>query len=250
MDQNKKQNAKWIDLPALHFLREHRFLFFTYLVILFIPLAVSVFYTANVDAIMRRDAYLRQKSALQREKLFCDSILRGGKEITSAIATHIDTTHLARRASLSPADRWKVYTLTSFLSNMLHNNSFIDSLGIYFYKNDSFITDNGRYVPVLYSTCLTKYGLTPEAFLSATSGFRGFFTARSEEETYLILYQNIFNDSYKERSAIAYAVIPWAKIWQKAAYLEPEADEEFFLLTRGTALFGESAPPQFRGGSA
>lgn len=240
-----RRNRNRKNLPLFDFLKEHMFLFSTYLIILFIPLAASIFYTANVDAIMRRDAYRYQNSVLQREKFFCDSILRSGKAAAAAMSTNIDTTRLSVTASLSPADRWRVYTLTRSLSNILQNNAYIDGLGIYFYKNDSFITNNGRYVPVLYGTYLAGYGLTLDTFLESASGFRGFFTARSGAETYFIIYQNIFDHSFLKRCAVSYAIIPWSNIRREAVYLDPTADEAFFLLTRETALFAGSAPPTF-----
>lgn len=229
-------------MSVLDFLKEHRFLFFTYLIILFIPLFAFVFYIANVDAIMRRDARQYQSSLLQREKLLCDSIFRSGRTAASTVASNTDARHLSGRGSLSPADRWTVSTLSRTLSDMLLTNSYIESIGVYFYKNDSFVTNGGRYVPVLYRTYLSKYGLSPEEFLEATAGYSGFFITRSGDDVYLLIYQNTFNYSLKERTAVSYAIIPWTRIQQETTSLEPIANETFFVLTQNATLFAGPVP--------
>lgn len=229
-------------MPVLDFLKEHRFLFFTYLIVLFIPLFAFVFYIANADAIMRQDAKRYQNSLLQREKLLCDSIFHSAKTAASTAAANADAKYLSGRDSLSPADRWRVSTLSRTLSDMLLTNSYIESIGIYFYKNDSFVTNGGRYVPVLYRTYLYKYGLSQEEFLEAAAGYSGFFTTRSGEDVYLFIYQNIFNYSLQDRIAVSYAVIPWTKIQRETTSLEPIADETFFVLTQNTTLFAGSVP--------
>lgn len=63
----------------VRYIREHKFLFFTYLIMLFVPFIAFVFCLFSADSIMRKDALQYQNSILQHEKSICDNMMHNTK---------------------------------------------------------------------------------------------------------------------------------------------------------------------------
>ena len=60
----------------VHYIREHKFLFFTYLIMLFVPFIAFIFCLFSADSIMRKDALQYQNSILQHEKPNYNNIIQ------------------------------------------------------------------------------------------------------------------------------------------------------------------------------
>lgn len=227
---------------VLLFIKEHKFLFFTYLVILFIPFVAFIFCMFNANEIMRRDAHQYQSSILKREKSICDNMFRNGRIAVATAAINPNAIHLKQETIYSPDDMLKVYTLSETLSDLKHSYPYIDSLGIYFINNDSFVTDTKRYVPILYEQYLSRYGTTIEEFAGITADYNGYRVLENEEDSYILIYQSLYDYSLKKKTAISYAVIPWNAVRSETAYMDLAQDELFFVWPHGKVLFGHQNP--------
>lgn len=225
----------------------HKFLFFTYLVILLIPFAAFLFCIFNANEIMKRDAHQYQSSILRQEKSICDNIFRNGRIAAATAAVNSDTMRLMMKWRYAPEELLRVQKLSNALSDLKHSYSYIDSLGVYFYRNDSFVTNSKRYVPVLYRQYLAYYGMELEDFIKATEDYNGYRILENGGVSYLLIYQNLYDYSLKRKVAVSYAIIPWDAVREETEFMELSADELFFMMSEEGLLF-ESRNPSVAAG--
>ena len=220
------------------FLKEHKFLFLTYLVMIFIPLFAFITCIFNTNSIMRKDAHQYQSSILDHEKSICDNLIHSAKTAVTTAALEPGTRHLQKETVFSPDSMLLVSKLSAILSDLKNSYSCIDSLGVYFCSNNSFVTDAKRYAPAIYDAYLAKYNLSVETFIGQTTDYTGYLLLSSETQTWLLLYQNLYDYSLKKRTAVTYAIIPWTAVAREIRYLEMAKGEVLFLLDQNNTLFG------------
>lgn len=223
-----------------HFIREHRFLYCTYLVILFIPLSAFLLCIINAGSIMRQDARRYQNSVLTHEKSVCDNVLRETKIAVNTAALTPETNLLKRETVFSPDSMLSVRRLSSSLSDLRNSYPYLESLGIYFYANDSFVTDAKRYAPALYPSWLDRFGLSINTLTGETETYSGYYLWNHEGRAWLLVYQNLYDYSLKKRTALAYAILPWDAVQNADSYsVSPESEiKTIFVIDQNNFLFG------------
>lgn len=222
----------------LRLIREHKFLYFTYLVMLFLPFIAFVLCLFSVNSIMRQDTLQYQNSILQHEKTICDTMIHNTKIVVNTASLDANTKLLSDKSTFSPASMYQAARLSYSLSDYKRNYPYIDSLGIYFRRNDSFVTDSKRYAPPLYGSYLDRYGLTIEDFLTSTAAPNGYVLLTGGEETYILIYQSLFDYSLKKTTGVAYGILSWDALQsQLGRYKTPDVSA-FFLLNRDNVFFG------------
>lgn len=222
----------------VHYIREHKFLFFTYLIMLFVPFIAFIFCLFSADSIMRKDALQYQNSILQHEKSIYDNMIHNTKIAINTASLETNAKKLQNETAFSPESLLTVSKLSENLSDIKCNYSYIDSLGIYFCKNDSFVTDIKRYAPAIYESYLNKYNLSIEEFCEFTTEPGGYILLTNGNENYILIYQAMFDYSLKKTSAVAYGIISWDALQNQLGYYESIEGEAFFLLNHDNTLFG------------
>lgn len=226
----------WRGQYLVQFIKEHKFLFATYLTMLFVPFVAFVVCLSSANSIMRQDALQYQNSILQHEQSICDNMVHNTKIAINTVALETNVKLLQEEENFSPEDMFRIKKLRDSMNDIKGNYSYIDSLGIYFRKNDSFVTDVKRYATPLHSTYLEQYNLTLDEFLSYTDTASGYAIIEGENETYILLYQSLFDYSLKKMSAVAYGIIPWSELQTQLTYCEQAQGSEFFLLNQDNTL--------------
>lgn len=222
----------------VRYIREHKFLFFTYLIMLFVPFIAFIFCLFSADSIMRKDALQYQNSILQHEKSICDNMIHNTKIAINTASLETNAKLLQNEAYFSPESLLTVSKLSANLADIKRNYPYIDSLGIYFCKNDSFVTDVKRYAPAIYKSYLNKYNLSIEEFCSSTTKPNGYILLTGGNENYILIYQDMFDYSLKKTSAVAYGIISWDAFQNQLGYYKSIEGEAFFLLNHNNSLFG------------
>lgn len=240
-----EKNKAWsihLNYPVLAFVKEHKFLFFTYLVILFIPFIAFLFCIFNANNIMRRDAHQYQSSILKHEKSICDNMLRNGRIAAATASINPNTLQLKQEKVYSPREMLCVSDLSESLSDLKNSYPYISSIGIYFSDNDSFVTDAKRYVPILYREYLAYYGTTIDDFKEMTAGYNGYQILENGGVAYILIYQSLYDYSLKRKVGVSYALIPWDAVRAQTGYMELAKDELFLLWTGENVLFDHQSP--------
>lgn len=222
----------------LRLIKEHRFLYFTYLVMLFIPFIAFILCLFNVNSIMRQDTLHYQDSILQYEKTICDTMIHNTKTVVNTASFDANANLLSREAVFSPQSMFQAAKLSRSLSDYKRNYPYIDSLGIYFRQNDSFVTDSKRYARPLYGSYLSRYYLTIDGFLASTDAPSGYVLLTGEDETYILIYQSLFDYNLKKKTAVAYGILSWDALQSQLGYYETTENGAFFLLNSDDVFFG------------
>lgn len=223
----------------LPYIKEHKFLFFTYLAMLFIPFVAFICCLFSINSIMKQDTLHYQNSILQHEKTVCDNTIHNAKNIISTFSLDANAKLLQDKVYYSPESMLTVSKLSHSMADFKRNYSYIDSLGIYFCKNDSFVTDAKRYAHPIYGAYLDKYHLTIEEFCASTTSPSGYLLLTEGNETYILIYQALFDYSLKKTAAVAYGIISWNTLQNQLGYETTEGDS-LFLLNVDNTLFGYS----------
>ena len=223
-------------------LKDYRFLFSTYLIMLVIPLLICIFFNFYARSIMRQDASRYQETILSQVKSICDNTLNQAWGSVYTAAQDENTKILFTQGTWTGNTLFNVKDLVSSLSVQVSRYDCLDSLGIYFYKNDSFVTDQTRYASAIYSAYLDKYGLTAEQFIDSCQGFKGYFIITQEDRTWLVLYQNILDKHLKNYVAVAYSILSWDMLDQKLQPLDDYGNGGIFLVSEENILIGSTNP--------
>lgn len=222
----------------LRFIKEHEFLYFTYLVMLFLPFIAFVLCLFSVNSIMKQDTLHYQDSILQHEKTICDTMIHNTKIVVNTASLDANTKLLSTESLFLPESMLLAAKLSHSLSDYKRSYPYIESLGIYFRHNDSFVTDSKRYAPPLYGSYLSRYYLTIEDFLASTSAPSGYLLLTGADETYILIYQALFDYSLKKTTAVAYGILSWDALQRQLGYYKTTENGAFFLLNKDNVFFG------------
>ncbi len=223
------------------FIRNYKMLLSTYLLMLIIPLSVFSVSIVGFRATMKKETLKYQRAVLSQATFLFDSILNQADLAVNTLITDSKTTQLIQGGEIW--DGRLMFTTASLVNELLSlRNSYecVDSFGIYFFDNDSFVTETTRYVSPRQEVYLSRFGITSEQFIEASTLYKGFFLIYSDTGTWIVLYQNAYNYSNRVRTATAYAVISCEDLTETAQYLDTLEESNIFIMDNSAVLIGST----------
>ena len=212
------------------FIKKYKFIFFTYIAMFLIPLIMIIYCITNANLIMKKDAQQYQNSILIQEKEICDNLIKNAKIAVNMSAASSDTRTLSKKADFSAEELFRVSKLSDSLAEIKDGYSYIESIGVYFVSNDSFVTNYKRYAPPVYTYYLNMYNLNVPSLESYTQGYQGHFFINTTKTPYIFIYQNIYDNHSKEKIAIAYAIVSWDAMLNELGIDKTAENQALFLL--------------------
>jgi AraC-like DNA-binding protein len=183
---------------------------------------------------------MNYSALLNEEKLTYDKIWYRVEANVSAVASGSIVKQLALTENWEVPELYQVVDLISELKATLKDDKGIESIGAYFYKNKSFVTNNDRYAKQLNNLYLLKYGISVEQFLSGSRGVSGYFIIPKDSERYLVIYHNIFDKRYKEVIATAFEILPWSYLYESANSMFVSKSSGSYLINSSGTLIGNT----------
>lgn len=227
---------QWAD-----FIKNNKILLTTYLIMLVIPLLfllLSVMYTSQA---LKRESYQYQGAILEQASSICDNLLQQTELLLSTKSLDNEVQQLVNGNVWNGKRMFTVADMVEKLFNAKTTYPCVDSLGIYFYGNDSFVTDETRYPLQRQATYLGKYNMDKQQFLEQTQTYKGSFLTEGEQGNYLVLYQNSYNYSNKVQTATAYAIISCTRLKQELEYLDTLEGSSIFVIDQEGKLLCSTA---------
>lgn len=220
--------------------KAYGFLMKSYIIIIAVALFISVFgYTYSYWTI-RQDINMNYSAMLNEEKLTYDKIWNRVEANVSAVASNSIVKQLAQTEQWKVLDLYRVVDLISELKASLRDDRGIESIGVYFYKNKSFVTNNDRYAEQLNNLYLFKYGISIDCFISGSKSVSGYFIIPKAGEHYLVIYHNIFDKRYKEVIATAFEILPWSYLSESSNSMFVSKNSGSYLINSDGILIGNT----------
>ncbi|WFR55734.1 AraC family transcriptional regulator [Anaerocolumna sp. AGMB13025] len=220
--------------------KAYGFLMKSYIIIIAVALFISVFGYAYSYWTIRQDINMNYSALLNEEKLTFDKVWNRVEANVSAVASNSIVKQLALSEKWEVPELYRVVDLISELKASLKDDKGIESIGAYFYKNKSFVTNNDRYAKPLNNLYLLKYGISVEQFLSGSRGVSGYFIIPKDSERYLVIYHNIFDKRYKEVIATAFEILPWSYLNESANSMFVSKNSGSYLINSKGILIGNT----------
>ena len=226
----------------VHLSKAYRFLLRSYIIMMAASLCISFFGYSYSYWTIRQDLNMNYSALLNEEKLTFDREWNRVESNISAAASNSIVKQLAQLEDWKIEELFQVVDLVTELNASLRDNPSMESIGVYFYKNKSFVTNKDRYAGKINYLYLLKYNLTVEEFTSGMKGVSGYFTIPGKNETYLVFYHNIFDNRYKEVMATAYAILPWSDLSDTVNSMFVSKDSGSYLINNDGTHIGNTNP--------
>ncbi len=220
--------------------KSYGFLMKSYIIIIAVAIFISVFGYVYSYWTIRQDINMNYTALLNEEKLNYDKEWNRVEANISAVAANSIVKQLAQLEQWTVPNLYSVVDLVSELKASLQNYHVIESIGVYFYKNGSFVTNNDRYAKKINNLYLLKYGISLEDFTAGIKGVSGYFIIPKANEQYLVIYHNIFDQRYKEVIATAFAILPWKNLNESVNYMFVSKNSGSYLITSKGVLIGNT----------
>lgn len=224
----------------VEFVKDYKALLCTYLIMMIIPLIVFVGSCYYIRKSWEREAYQYQEAILSQAASISDNVLKQAQLAVHTVIIDADTRELLQEEEWDGKMMFSVVSLVDKLFCMKNSYDCIDSLGVYFHKSNSFVTERKRYSTPLHSVYLEPYGITEEKFVELTKDYQGYFLVSEETGTWLVLYQNAYNYSNKIRIATAYAIISCDALEAELQYLDTLDGSCIFIMGSQGELIGNT----------
>lgn len=220
--------------------KAYGFLMKSYIIIIAVALIISVFGYIYSYGTIRQDIDMNYTALLNEEKSNYDKVWGRIEANISSVASNSIVKHLAQLEQWDVLDLYRVVDLVSELNASLRDYDAIESIGVYFYKNKSFVTNNDRFAEPINNLYLLKYGLTVDTFTSDMTGVSGYFVITGEVEQYLVVYHNVFDRRYKEVIATSFVIMPWSNLNESVNSMFVSADSGSYLINSDGVLIGNT----------
>ncbi len=222
--------------------KAYSFLLRSYIITIAAALGISVFGYVYSYWMIRQDIDINYSALLNEQKLTFDKEWRSVEANISAAASNSLVKQLAQLEVWQVMDLYSVVDLISELKASLRENHIIENIGVYFYKNKSFVTDNDRYAEQINHLYLLKYNISVDEFTSGMKGVSGYFVISKAGEHYLIIYHNIFDHRYKEVIATSFAILPWSNLSEVVNPVFVSQDSGCYLINSDGIMIGNTNP--------
>lgn len=220
--------------------KAYSFLLRSYIIMMVAALGISVFGYAYAYWTIRQDIDMNYSALLNEEKLTFDKEWNRVEANISAAASNSIVRELAQLEVWQVLDLYSVVDLVNELKASLRDNHAIESIGVYFYKNKSFVTNNDRYAEKINHLYLLKYNISVDDFTSGMTGVSGYFVLSKGRESYLVSYHNIFDNRYKEVIATAFAILPWSYLKESVNSMFIPQDSGSYLINSDGIFIGNT----------
>ncbi len=220
--------------------KSYGFLMKSYLIIIAVAIFISIFGYVYSYWTIRQDLNMNYSALLKEKKLIYDKVWSRVDANISAIASNSIVKELAVLDHWEVLDLYEVVDLVSEWKDVIQNSSEIESIGVYFYKNKSFVTNNDRYAEKINHLYLLKYGISLEEFTSSCTGVAGYYVISKGDERYLVIYHNMFDKRYREVISTAYAILPWSYLNRSDSSIFISEDSGSYLTNSKGVLIGNT----------
>lgn len=207
-----------------------------YLVVLIIPMFTMIVGHFYAYQIIQDDATLYHQSLMNRAKMAGDTMLDQVRTEVLLLAEDDKIGKLGQKENWSGEDMYDVRDLRDRMQDICQNDIAIDRMGIYFFRNGSYVTDVNRYAGPLTTFYEQEQGVTVEELWDEMPSIEGFFVLKSQN---LYYYRKIYDSRYREVQAVIYAVMPWINI-ADALPLSDSLQEQMVLVMEDGSRLGEA----------
>ncbi len=224
----------------VHLGKVYRFLLRSYIVMMLVAISISIFGYAYSYWIIRQDINMNFNALLNEEKLTYDKEWNRVHSDLSAIASNSIVRNLAPLDKFEGGDLYRVVDLISEMKAILRDNDSVDSIGVYFYQTESFVSNNELYAKKINNLYLLQYNLSVNDFISQMEGLTGYFVFQNKNKNYIVFYHNIFNSSYKKVIASSFAILPWESLSEAAGTMFASKESGSYLMNSDGVLIGST----------
>lgn len=196
----------------LRLAKAYRFLLWSYAAMMAVALIISGIGYAYSYWTIRQDIDRNYSAVLNREKLSYDKEWNRIIANTSTIASNMTLKRLAQQEQWGAAERLATVDLMNEINAVYRGYDHMDSIGVYFNKTKSFVTNLQSYGQQVNYLYLYDYDLSVEEFIASMTGLKGYFTISRGAEQHLVFYQNVFDNRFKEVIATSFGILPWMSL--------------------------------------
>ncbi len=215
---------------------------FSYIIILLTPIITTAFGYWYSYKTIQHDAYLYQTTLLHQSKTVFDQIFKQINSGNKLIASNSLTASLGKKAIWESKDLFTVVELRDELFNLKQNETYVDETGIYFHKNNSFITSEKRYASEVAHIYLNKLNFSLEEFINSTSKVEGYFLLQKGNNTKILYYRNTYFNNNKNKMATSYIIIQCSELMQEVRSFALHENSGLFMLNKRNQILWNSQP--------
>ena len=222
--------------------KDFKLFLLSYITIFLIPLITSAFGYLYSYRTIQQDAYLYHSTILHQGKTLYDGIFKQISSDVRVIASASLTTSLGKKADWDSDDMFQVVKLRDELASIKNTNNYIEYAGIYFHKNNSFITNEMRYADPLSYLNLSKMHISLDDFLRQTNQPEGYFIIENEHGSGILYYRNTYFNDHKNKIATAYSIISCKNIAEEFKFYDPNDNSGFFMRNKKDQVLWNTNP--------
>ncbi|MFV0363529.1 MAG: helix-turn-helix domain-containing protein [Suipraeoptans sp.] len=222
----------------LHLNKPFAFFLRSYIIMMVVAMLITIFGYSYSYWIIHEDIKTNYSAILNSEKQTYDKEWASISANLDSLAANVLLKKFAQVDKWSMNDLYDSTNLVTELDAICKSHEIMDSLGVYFFNDQSIVTNEKRYGGPVNYLYLQEYHLSVDEFLSNLTDFKGYFIVDNGNKRLMVLYQNVYDNRGKSVIATTFCIMPWYNISQAVSDVFAEKNGGTFIVNSKKQILG------------